>query len=62
MNFTLDGQSAGRYTVVPDISEQFEYDVPVFMQDRLPYGEHTVEMTAYGPNDTVILFDYAIYT
>lgn len=62
VNITLDGQLAYRYTLVPNISEQYRYDALIFSQEDIPYGEHTVEMSAFGPNQTVVLFDYAIYT
>lgn len=62
VNITLDGQLVSRYTILPNISEQFKYDTLVFSQDSIPYGEHTVEMSAFGPNQTNVLFDYAIYT
>ena len=62
VNITLDGRLAGQYNVFSDISEQFKYDVPVFTQENIPYGEHTIEMSAFGPNLTYVMFDYAIYT
>ena len=62
VNFTLDGKFVDRYTQTPDINEEYEYNALVFSQDDIPYGEHTLEMSAFGPNQTTVLFDYALYT
>ncbi|KAI0346981.1 hypothetical protein BDW22DRAFT_1425072 [Trametopsis cervina] len=63
VNITIDGQFATRFTNTPDLPDsEFVYNVPVFSVDTLPFGEHTVEMSAFGPDQALVLFDYAIYT
>lgn len=62
VNVTLDGQLVGSYTRFSNITEQFLYDVPIYSQEDIPYGEHTVLVSAFGPDQTNVLFDYAIYT
>ena len=62
VNFTLDGTLVGRYTEFYNISEQYVYNVPILSLNGIPYGEHTLTVDAFGPNQTLVLFDYAIYT
>lgn len=62
VNITVDGKFADRYTYALDLNEEYEYGALVFSQDNMPYGEHTVEMSSFGPNATTVLFDYAVYT
>ncbi|KAI0346982.1 hypothetical protein BDW22DRAFT_1425073 [Trametopsis cervina] len=64
VNVTIDGQFTSRFTDSPHLpdSDTFAYNVPVFSADTLPFGEHTVAMSASGPVWTLVLFDYAIYT
>ncbi|KAI0339733.1 hypothetical protein BDW22DRAFT_1335931 [Trametopsis cervina] len=64
VNITLDGTLVGSYTRFANVSEQeqFLYNVPIFAHDYIPYGEHTVGVSAFGPYQTNVLFDYAVYT
>ncbi|KAI0346980.1 hypothetical protein BDW22DRAFT_1351313 [Trametopsis cervina] len=64
VNITMDGQFVTRFTNTPNLPDfdQFVYNFPVFSSDTLPFGEHTVEMSAFGPDQTLVLFDYAVYT
>ncbi len=62
VNYTLDGTLIGRYTQFYNITDGFAYNVPVLSLDDIPYGEHTLRVDAFGPNLTLVLFDYAIYT
>lgn len=62
VNITLDGEFASRFTHSSTIDEPYEYNTIVFSQTGLPYGEHSVGMSASGPDDITVLFDYAIYT
>ena len=60
VNITIDGNFASHYANEPSTS--FVYNSLVFSQDNLPFGEHTVEMSAGGNDQVTILFDYALYT
>lgn len=60
VNITLDGEFATRVTLTWTAAT-FEYNALVFSQIDMPDGEHTVGMSAFGPQDSTILFDYAIY-
>ncbi|KAI0091410.1 hypothetical protein BDY19DRAFT_624562 [Irpex rosettiformis] len=62
VNITLDGQLVNTYAHTPDLTNQFAYNASVFSKENIPYGEHTVGVSAFGPNQTNVLFDYAIYT
>ncbi|KAI0758508.1 hypothetical protein BC629DRAFT_1273821, partial [Irpex lacteus] len=62
VNVTLDGELLGRYTRTPNITEGFLYNASIFSKENIPYGEHTVGVSAFGPNQTNVLFDYAMYT
>lgn len=62
VNFTLDGNQIGRYTQFYNMTDGFAYDVPILSMNNVPYGDHTLRVDAFGPNQTLVLFDYAIYT
>ncbi|KAK1232938.1 hypothetical protein PQX77_003951 [Marasmius sp. AFHP31] len=61
LKFNLDGNSAGNFTFDPN-STDYQYDFPVFTQDKLSNAKHNFTMIADSPTtDSVILFDYATY-
>jgi hypothetical protein len=62
VNVTLDGKFATQFNVSGGPDEQYSYNQTVFAREELPYGEHTVEVVADGPEYTLMLFDYALYT
>ncbi|TFK55643.1 hypothetical protein OE88DRAFT_643167 [Heliocybe sulcata] len=64
LTFRLDGMSVGKnYVHVPTTSTSFQYNVPVYANDSIPNGEHTLEIEATGDtNSSLVLFDYATYT
>ncbi|KAI0092532.1 hypothetical protein BDY19DRAFT_990247 [Irpex rosettiformis] len=62
VSIIIDGNLITRYTSDTNLPVGFMYNVPVFSQDNLPFGEHTVEMSADGNDQTLVLFDYALYT
>ncbi|KAI0796187.1 hypothetical protein C8Q75DRAFT_803223 [Abortiporus biennis] len=62
VNFTLDGTFMGRYTEFYNVTDQYLFNAPMFALDSIPYGEHTLVASAFGPNDTLVYFDYALYT
>ncbi|KAI0792655.1 hypothetical protein C8Q75DRAFT_713837 [Abortiporus biennis] len=62
VTFTLDGQDAGHFTETFDMPVRTMYNVLIFSQDSMPMGDHTLVVSAFGPNYTIVLFDYAIYT
>lgn len=62
VNFTLDGTQIGRYTEFYNMSESFAYNNSILSLNNIPYGEHSLTVDAFGPNQTLVLFDYALYT
>lgn len=64
LNVTLDGSVAKTYTIFPNITDEFMYNVPIFSVDSLADAEHTVTVTGFPLDNTgsLVLFDYAIYT
>ncbi|KAI0347309.1 hypothetical protein BDW22DRAFT_1425354 [Trametopsis cervina] len=62
VNVIVDERPPTRFTIIPNIDEYYEYNVPVFALDSLDYGEHTVTLSASRSNYTIVLFDYAMYT
>ncbi|KAI0640165.1 hypothetical protein C8Q77DRAFT_114694 [Trametes polyzona] len=63
LSFTLDGTLSGYYSHVPDPhAPQLVYDVLVYSSVDLPHTSHTLVISTYGGVDSLILFDYVIYT
>ncbi|TCD69083.1 hypothetical protein EIP91_008981 [Steccherinum ochraceum] len=66
VDITLDGTFVSSFDSSKNVSIQghFLYNVSMLSLDSLSFGEHTVNVTTTGPggNDSLILFDYAVYT
>ncbi|OSD04809.1 hypothetical protein PYCCODRAFT_1433148 [Trametes coccinea BRFM310] len=62
LSFSIDGTYMGQYVHLPDPSSTILYNVCVFSTSTLPNQTHTLEMRATGPNGSLILFDYIVYT
>ncbi|KAI0652610.1 hypothetical protein C8Q79DRAFT_110960 [Trametes meyenii] len=63
LSFTLDDTSAGQpFIHTPDSSSDISYQVPVFTATNLANTKHTIKVSTGGPNATLMLFDYMIYT
>ncbi|KAI0673886.1 hypothetical protein C8Q78DRAFT_658019 [Trametes maxima] len=63
LSFSLDDASAGQpFIHIPDSSSDISYQVPVFTATNLANTKHTVKVSTGGPNATLMLFDYMIYT
>ncbi|KAL7280372.1 hypothetical protein ACG7TL_005297 [Trametes sanguinea] len=62
LSFSIDGTYMGQYIHLPDPSSTILYNVCVFSTSNLPNQTHTLEMRATGPNGSLILFDYIVYT
>lgn len=62
LNFTLDSKDAGSFVWDNTSSFEFVYNQSIFQRDGLQQGQHTLVATASGSNQSLVLFDYAIYT
>ncbi|KAK7060949.1 hypothetical protein VNI00_000684 [Paramarasmius palmivorus] len=61
LTFTLDGASAGSFSLEPD-SDEYQYNVAVVSLNNLTQKEHSFMMQAASSTiDSLILFDYATY-
>ena len=62
VDFFVDGEEVNNYIHNPTASSDFEYNVPVYVNESLPSGSHHLKMEATGSSSVLILFDYLIYT
>ncbi|KAM5536345.1 hypothetical protein V8D89_009997 [Ganoderma adspersum] len=63
VNFFVDGVFVGNYEHAPQSTgPTFAYGVLVYANVSIPYGRHNFIMAAQGPNTSLILFDYMMYT
>ncbi|PIL37491.1 hypothetical protein GSI_01185 [Ganoderma sinense ZZ0214-1] len=62
LSFFLDNAYVGQFRHVPDQTSNIAYGVPVYVNHSLPDAQHTLDMRATGPNASLVLFDYAIYS
>ena len=65
--FYIDNEIVGLYNYTPtgtspDTIPPIHYRVPVYANDSLAEGEHTLLIGASGETETLILFDYVVYT
>lgn len=62
--FTLDGEVVGHFKHHPDKSAPvLMYNVPVYINSSIPYGNHTLEISTEGAtSSSLLLFDYITYT
>ena len=64
MSFFLDGNLVGSYRQLPTGDATYEYNVPVYANDSLPPGEHTIVVVNGRPSrrQSINLLDYIIYS
>ena len=64
MVFVLDGQTMGSLTVVTSGSSYFEYNILVFANNSMPYGQHTFTLQTgrIGGARSLVLLDFIMYT
>ena len=62
ITFFIDQEKVGQFDHTPDNTAAFHYQVPVYTNTSLPYGEHTLEIVADGTQLSLVLFDYVMYT
>ncbi|KAI0756180.1 hypothetical protein C8Q80DRAFT_14045 [Daedaleopsis nitida] len=63
LTFYLDGDYVGRFVHIPlPGNSVLQYDVLVYMNQSLADALHTFTMKASGSTDSLIMFDYIVYT
>ncbi|KAI0640179.1 hypothetical protein C8Q77DRAFT_1020693, partial [Trametes polyzona] len=64
LTFVLDGEHVANYTrkSVSQGPQPLHYHEPVYVNTSLQDGEHTLVMSAGGGGESLILFDYLVYT
>ncbi|TBU46568.1 hypothetical protein BD309DRAFT_840655, partial [Dichomitus squalens] len=64
MSFFLDGNLVGTFQQPPNGNATYEYNVPVYVNESLPPGQHTIVVVngELGGNTSLTLLDYIVYT
>ncbi|KAI1790962.1 hypothetical protein LXA43DRAFT_1013838 [Ganoderma leucocontextum] len=62
ITFFIDDENVGQYDHTPNDTSDFQYQVPVYTNSTLPYGEHSLKIVADGTQLSLVLFDYVVYT
>ncbi|KAI0354223.1 hypothetical protein OH77DRAFT_1426270 [Trametes cingulata] len=63
LTFYLDGNLDGTYEHEPDgTGPLFLYNVSVYGNSNIPYGDHVLQIVSTGVDPALVLFDYAVYT
>ncbi|KAI0659561.1 hypothetical protein C8Q70DRAFT_933474 [Cubamyces menziesii] len=67
LTFHIDNEQVGSYTHSPTGSESENtppifYNFPVYTNESLVEGNHTLMISAPGDIETLVLFDYIVYT
>ncbi|KAF8447196.1 hypothetical protein L210DRAFT_3361121, partial [Boletus edulis BED1] len=62
LEFVLDHVTVGRYTHTPSSSTEYQYNVPVYVNESMALGEHNMMVQPVDSgNKVLMLFDYVIY-
>ncbi|KAI9060633.1 hypothetical protein FKP32DRAFT_1577745, partial [Trametes sanguinea] len=62
LSFSIDGTYMAQYIHNPDATSLVLYNVSVFSHTQLTNRTHLLEMRASGLSESLILFDYIVYT
>ncbi|KAF8447251.1 hypothetical protein L210DRAFT_2785803 [Boletus edulis BED1] len=63
LDFVLDQVTVGRYTHTPSSSTDYQYNVPVYVNESMDLGAHNMMIQPVNSgNQVLMLFDYFIYT
>ena len=64
MEFLIDGEQVGTFQLTPTGEDAFVYNVPVYTNESLPSGQHTLAVMSgrIGGSQAPALLDYFVYT
>ncbi|KAI0638986.1 hypothetical protein C8Q77DRAFT_1045880 [Trametes polyzona] len=64
MSFYIDGELVGRFIQIANGDATYHYNVPVYVNESLPDGPHTIAIVngQRGSDKSLVLLDYIVYT
>jgi hypothetical protein len=62
LTFSLDGVQVGKFEHTPDGSGSFVYNTLVYANPSISNGQHTFAIDVSTSSDSLILFDYVVYS
>ena len=62
VSFALDGDIVGSFEHIPTNSTDIQYNALVYTQESLEPKPHRFLISTIGTSDSLILFDYLMYT
>ncbi len=63
MLFKIDGVEVGTFIQPPNGNPQYNYSVPVYVNESLPQGFHTVTLeSGHLGQKSLVLLDRVVYT
>ena len=62
VTFAIDGARNGTFTHTPSASADYDYNVLGYSNKKLSKGNHQLLIQTNGNQDSIIMFDYLIYS
>ncbi|KAI1781953.1 hypothetical protein LXA43DRAFT_1053891 [Ganoderma leucocontextum] len=62
VSFAIDGETVGQFSHIPDSTSEILYNHLVYANTSLSDSVHTLVMSASGSNESLVFFDYLLYT
>ncbi|KAL1952298.1 hypothetical protein VTO73DRAFT_1447 [Trametes versicolor] len=64
MSFFIDGDLVGVFVQTPNGNTTYEYNIPVYVNESLPAGTHTIAIVNGQPggSKSLVLLDYIVYS
>ncbi|KAI1782292.1 hypothetical protein LXA43DRAFT_1051742 [Ganoderma leucocontextum] len=62
VSFAIDGETVGQFSHIPDSTSEILYSHLVYANTSLSDSLHTLVMSASGRNESLVFFDYLLYT
>lgn len=60
-SFLINGTMVDSYSHIPMDGDAFQYNVSIFSNSSLPYGQHTLAIVPSTNESSVMYFDYLVY-
>ena len=62
LTFQIDGEVVGNFIHQPDNTTRYEYNVPGYANASIAPGQHRLSIAADRSINSLVMFDYAVYT